>query len=163
MLPGETTEEGMRALGNYRNPYVTAVAVWIVSSFVLALLMSFPISSVLLYCALLFLVLAVIGGSAYRVYRTDLKNRDLPKNLFSDLRALLMTIFGDFKTVFAQVSAWWLRREASIRGEMAKKQQRKAPTKERRTELDRKRRERPVEEYLTPGEHAAYKEILKNN
>lgn len=153
----------MRTLGNYRNPYVTAVGVWIASSLVLALLMSFPISSVLFYCALLFLVLAVIGGSAYRAYRTDLKNRDLPKNLFSDLWALLMTIFEDFKTVCAQVSAWWLRREAGIREEMAKKQQRKAPAKERRIELDRKRRERPVEEYLTPGEHAAYKEILKND
>ena len=150
-------------MGNYRNPYVTVVAVWIVSSFVLALLMSFPSSSVLLYCALLFLVLAVVGGSAYRAYRTDLKNRALPKNLFSDSRALLMTIFGDFKTVSAQVSAWWLRREASIREEMAKKHQKKAPTKERRIELDRKRRERPVEEYLTPGEHAAYREILKND
>ncbi len=150
-------------MGNYRNPYVTAVAVWIASSFLLALLMSFPISSVLFYCALLFLVLIVIGGSAYRAYRTDLKNRDLPKNLFSDLRVLLVTVFGDFKTVSAQVSAWWLRSEAGIREVMAEKQQRKPLTKERLIELERKRRERPAEEYLTPGEHTAYKEILKND
>ena len=150
-------------MGNYRNPYVTAVAVWIASSFVLAVLMSFPISSVLFYCALLFLVLIVVGGSAYRAYRTDLKNRALPKNLFSDLRALLITLFGDFKTVSAQASAWWLRREDAIQEEMAKKQQRKPLAKERLIELERKRRERPVEEYLTPGEHAAYREILKND
>ena len=150
-------------MGNYRNPYVTAVAAWIVSSFVLALLMSFPISSVLFYCTLLFLVLSVIGGSAYRAYRTDLRNRDLPKNLFSDLRALLLTIIEDFKTVSALVSTWWLRSEAGIREEMAKKQQRKPLTKERLIELERKRRERPAEEYLAPGEHAAYKEILKND
>ncbi|MDP8950879.1 MAG: hypothetical protein M3N18_01350 [Actinomycetota bacterium] len=150
-------------MGNSRNPYVTAVAVWIVSSFVVALLISFPISSGLLSCALLFLVLAVVGGSAYRAYRTDLKNRDLPKNLFSDLRALLMTISSDIKTVSTHVSAWWLRREAGIREELANRPQKNAVTKERRIELDRKRRKRPVEEYLTPGEHVAYKEILKNN
>lgn len=150
-------------MGKYRNPYATVVAVWIVSSFVLAMLMSFPISSVIFYCALPFLVLIVIGGSAYRAYRTDLKNRDLPKNLFSDLRALLVTIIEDLKTVSAQVSGWWLRSEAGIREVMAEKQQRKPLTKERLIELERKRRERPVEEYLTPGEHAAYREIFKND
>src|SRR5215204_5771725 len=82
-------KRGTRTLGEHRNPYVTVVAVWIVSAFGLASVISLPISSVLFYCALLSLVITVIGGLAYRAYRTDLKNRDLPAKLFSDLRRFI--------------------------------------------------------------------------
>jgi len=149
-------------LGEHRNPYVTVVAVWIVSAFGLASVISLPISSVLFYCALLSLVITVIGGLAYRAYRTDLKNRDLPAKLFSDLRRFIFDVFEDFGIVSARASAWWLRREARIREEMAQEQESKARSKERMIELERKRRERPSEGYLTTGEHEAYKEVLKH-
>ena len=149
-------------MGGYRNPFVTVVVVWIVSAFGLASIMSFPISSLLFYCALLFLILTVIGGLAYRAYQTGLNNRDLPKKLSSDLRHFVVNVPEDFRVVSFRVAAWWLRREARIREEMAQEQEGKARKKEKMVELERKRRERPVEGYLTPGEREAYKEILKN-
>lgn len=150
-------------MGEHRNPYVTVVVVWIVSAFGLASVISFPISSLLFYCALLFLVLTVVGGLAYRAYQIDINNRALPKKLFSDLRRFIVKIPEDFGIIVAQVSAWWLRREARIREEMAWKQERKARKRERMIELERKRRERPVEGYLlTAEEQKAYKEVLKN-
>jgi hypothetical protein len=149
-------------LGEHRNPYVAVVAVWIGSAFGLASVISLPISAVLFYGALLFLVITVIGGLAYRAYRTDLENRDLPKKLFSDLRRFIVNVFEDFGIVSVRASAWWLRREAHIREDMAQEQESKARRKERMIELERKRRERPAERYLTIGEHEAYKEVLKN-
>ena len=149
-------------MGEHRNPYVTVVVVWIVSAFGLASVISFPISSLLFYCALLFLVLTVVGGLAYRAYQIDINNRALPKKLFSDLRRFIVKIPEDFGIIVAQVSAWWLRREVRIREEMAWKQERKARKRERMIELQRKRRERPVEGYLTAEEQKVYKEVLKN-
>jgi hypothetical protein len=149
-------------LGEHRNPYVTVAAAWLVSAFGLASVISFPISSLLFYCALLFLFLTVVGGLAYRAYQKDTNNRTLPKKLFSDLRRFIVKIPKDFGIIAAQVAAWWLRREARIREEMARKQESKARKRERMIELKRKRRERPVEGYLTAEEHKAYKEVLKN-
>src|SRR5215210_2083178 len=68
----------------------------------LASVISFPISSLLFYCALLFLVLTVVGGLAYRAYQIDINNRALPKKLFSDLRRFIVKIPEDFGIIVAQ-------------------------------------------------------------
>jgi len=149
-------------LGRYRNPYVTVVAVWLVSAFGLASVISFPVSSLVFYFALLFLILAVVGGLAYRAYQADLDNRDLLNKLSSDLRPFIVNVFEDLGIVSVRVSAWWLRSEARIREESAREQENKARKKERMVELERKRKERPAEGYLAAGEREAYEEALKN-
>ena len=140
-------------MGGHRNPYVTPLVVWIVLSLGLALVISFPISSVVLFSAVLFLALTVISYLVYKARHKDLDNRDLAKNLLSDLRGFAANIFEDFGLVFARVSAWWLRREARIQEEMAQEHERKARRKEKLTELKRKRRTRPFNEQSTTREH----------
>ena len=134
--------------GKRRNPYLTVVAVWIVSSFGLGLVVSFPSSFVILL-----FVIAVIGCLLYKAYHRDLNNRDLAKNLFSDSRLFAVKIFEDFRTVFAGVSAWWLRREARIQEEMAQKHERQERKKEKLAELKRKRRATRPNEYPASGEY----------
>src|SRR5919202_5197248 len=95
-------EEGVDTSDERRNPYVTVVAVWIVSSLGLGLMVSFPISFVVLL-----LVLAVVGCVAYKAYHRDLGYRDLAEKLFSDSRLFAVKVFEDFGIVFAWVSAWW--------------------------------------------------------
>ena len=140
-------------MGGHRNPYVTPLVVWIVLSLGLALVISFPISSVVLFSAVLFLVLAVISYLVYKARHKDLDNRDLAKNLLSDFRDFVANIFEDFGIVFARVSAWWLRREARIQEEMAQEHERKARRKEKLTELKQKRRTRPFNEQSATREH----------
>jgi hypothetical protein len=118
----------------------------------LALVISFPISSVVLFSAVLFLVLAVISYLVYKARHKDLDNRDLAKNLLSDFRDFVANIFEDFGIVFARVSAWWLRREARIQEEMAQEHERKARRKEKLTEL-KQRRTRPFNEQSATREH----------
>lgn len=138
------------------------MGVWIVLALGLASIISFPISSVLLYGVLSVLVLASIGGLVYRVYQTDLKSGDLAKKLLSDSRCFVSKTLEDFGIVTVRVWTWWLQREARLREEMAREQESKARRKERLVELQRKRRERPVEEYLTAGEREVYEKVLKN-
>ena len=139
-------------MGGHRNPYVRPLVVWIVLSFGLALVISFPVSSVVLFSAVLFLVLAVISYLVYKARHKDLDNRDLAKNLLSDFRGFVANIFEDFGIVFARVSAWWLRREARIQEEMAQEHERKARRKEKLTEL-KQRRTRPFNEQSATREH----------
>ncbi len=117
-------------MGNRGNPYVTVVAVWLASALGLALVASFPISSVVFFSAILLLILAV-GYVAYKAFRHELRIRNLGRDLFSGLRRFIVKVSEDFGLVFGRVSAWWLRREARIREEMAQEQERNARRKEK--------------------------------
>ncbi len=140
-------------LDDHRNPYVTVVAVWIVSSLELALVISFPISWVLLFSIVLSLVLAVAGYGVYKANHKDLNNRDLTKNLTSGLRRFVAGIAEDFGIVSARASAWWLRREARIQKEMAQKRERKARKKEKLAQLKQRRSASPLNEHSPAREH----------
>ena len=131
-----------------RNPYVTVVAAWIVSSLGLGLMVSFPISFVILL-----FVLAVVGCVAYKAYHRDLGYRYLAEKLFSDSRLFAVKIFEDFGIVVARVSAWWLRREAQIQEEMAQKRERQERKREKLAELKRKRKATRFNEYPATGEY----------
>jgi hypothetical protein len=140
-------------LGEHRNPYVTVVAVWIASSLGLALVISFPISWVILFSVVLSLVLAVAGYAIYKANHKDLNNRDLAKNLTSGLRRFVAGIAEDFGIVSARVSAWWLRREARIQEEMAQERERKARKREKLAQVKRRRSASPFNEHSPAGEH----------
>jgi hypothetical protein len=131
-----------------RNPYVTVVGVWIVSSLGLGLMVSFPISFVVLL-----LVLAVVGYVAYKAYHRDLGYRDLAEKLISDSRLFAVKVFEDFGIVFARVSAWWLRREAQIQKEIAQKRERQDRKRDKLAELKRKRKATQFNGYPTTGEY----------
>jgi len=150
-VSGEFSKRG-NTLSDRRNPYVTVVAVWIASSFGLALVISFPIFPVVLF-SVVFLVLAVIGYLVYEAYHKDPNNRDLSKNLLSEWRRFILKIFEDFGIVFSQVSAWWLRREVRIREEMAQERERKARKKEKLAQWKQKRRGKPGNYYLPTERH----------
>lgn len=139
-------------MGGYRNPYVTVVAVWIVTSFGLALIVSFPISSVVLFFVLS-LILAVTVRLIYKAYRKGLDSRNLTKNLWSDLQSISVNVLEDFQIVFIQVSDWWLRREARIQEEMAQEHQRQARKREKLAELERKRSTKPSNDHSTTREN----------
>jgi hypothetical protein len=141
-------------LGNRGNPYVTVVAVWLASALGLALVASFPISSVVFFSAILLLILAV-GYVAYKAFRHELRIRNLGRDLFSGLRRFIVKVSEDFGLVFGRVSAWWLRREARIREEMAQEQERNARRKEKLAQWKQKRRARPLDEHPATGEREA--------
>jgi hypothetical protein len=146
-------QEGVSTLGDYRNPYVTVMAVWIVLSFGLALVISFPISSVVLFFVVLSLILAVTGCLVYKAYHKGLDNRDLAKNLLTDLRSIFVNILEDFQIVFTQVSDWWLRREAQLQEEMAQEHERQAQKREKLAELERKRSTKPSNDHPSMKEN----------
>ncbi len=129
-------------MGDRGNPYITVVAVWIVSSLGVALVASSSISSMVVLCAMLFLILAA-GYLLYKAYHGNLRTRDLGKDLVSDLRSLPMRILEDFGIVFGRVSGWWLQREARVREEMAEEQEREARKREKLAQWKQKRRTNP--------------------
>ena len=141
----------MSTLG--RNPYVTVVAVWIVSSLGLALLVSFPIFPVILFFAGLLLALIVVNYLIYRSHRRAPNNQDFAKNLLSNSGSFAEKVAEDFRFVSARVSAWWLQREARLQEEMTKEHERKARRKEKLTELKQKRRTRQFNERSATREH----------
>ena len=137
-------------MGNRGNPYLTVAAVWIVSSFGLALVASLPISSVLLLCTILFLILAT-GYLAHKAYHRSLRLRDLGKHLLSDVRRFAARIFDDFGIVLGRASAWWLQREARVREEMAEEQERQAQRREKLAQWKQRRRAKPSDEHPGAG------------
>ena len=145
-------------MGNRRNPYFTLVVVWIVSSLGLTLVTLSPTVSMVL-----FFVLAVVGGVFYKAHRKDRGTRNLAESLVSDLWRFAAKIAGDFRTSFNQGATWYRQREDRIEREKAHESERQAQRRERLQELERKRRERPASEYLTPGEYETYKEIRRRN
>jgi hypothetical protein len=138
-------------LGNRGNPYLTVAAVWIVSSFGLALAASRPISSVILLSAILFLILAS-GYLAHKAYHRGLRVRNLGKDLISDLRRFAARIFDDFRIVLGRASAWWLQREARVREEMAEEQEIQARKREKLAQWKQRRRAQPFDEPPGTGE-----------
>lgn len=136
-----------------RNPYVTVVAVWIISSFVLALLVSFPIFPVIIFFAGLLLVLVAVRYLIHKSRSGGPNNRDFAKDLLSNSRHLAKNVTEDFGIVSARVSAWWLQREARLQEEMTKDHERKARRREKLTELKQKRRTKQFNERSPTGEH----------
>ena len=136
-----------------RNPYVTVVAVWIVSSFGLALLVSFPIFPLILFFAGLLLVLVVVNYLSHKSRHGDPGNQDFAKDLLSNSRGFAEKVAEDFGIVSARVSAWWLQREARLQEEMTKEHQRKARRREKLTELKQKRRTEQFNERSATREH----------
>jgi hypothetical protein len=151
-------EGAENALSNRRNPFFTLVAVWIVLSSGLTLVILSPAFSMIL-----FFVLAVAGCVIYRTRHKDLANQDLAKSLALNLGHLVAKIVEDSRIGFTQAAAWYQQREARIEQEMIQERERQAQRRERLQELQRKRRERPTSEYLTPGEYEVYKELRKRN
>ncbi len=145
-------------MGNHRNPFLTLVAVWIVLSSGLTLVILSPA-----FFMILFFILAVVGSVIYKAHHKDLGTHDLTKTLFSDLGQFATKIIEDFGSSFTQAAAWYQRREARMEREIAQERERQAQRRERLQELQRKRRERPTSEYLTPGEYEVYKELRKRN
>jgi hypothetical protein len=136
-----------------RNPYVTVVAVWIVSSFGLALLVSFPIFPVILFFAGLLLVLVIANYLIHRSRRRDPSNQEFVKNLLSNSGRLAEKVAEDFGIISARVSAWWLQREARLQEEMTREHERKARRREKLTELKQKRRTRQFDGRSATREH----------
>ena len=138
-------------MGEHRNPYLTVITVWIVSSFWLALMISFPIFYVILLLLILSLFLVLSRCLVSKAFNRKLAIQGLAKNLLSEAQLLSVRTFDDFRKVSARVSTWWLRREAQVQEEMIRKHERKAKKKEKLKELKQKRKARP--EDLLSGDH----------
>jgi membrane protein involved in colicin uptake len=134
------------------------MAVWIVVSSGLTLMILSPAIFMILFLALM-----LVGCVTYKIHHKNLGTRGLVKNLASDLGQLVANIVEDSRFSFSQAAAWYQQREARIEQEMAQERERQAQRRERLQELQRKRKERPTSEYLTPGEYEVYRELRNRN
>lgn len=105
-------------MGKDRNPYLTVTTVWFVSSFGLALIISFPIFYVILFFLVLSLFLALSYCLVYKLFHGKFNTRDLVKNLLSEIQLLAVRTLDDFRIVSAHVAAWWLCRKSQVQEEM---------------------------------------------
>ncbi len=150
-------------LGDRRNSYLTVVVVWTVSSFGLALAISFPIFPVVLLLAVLFLGLVIVGYLLYTTKNRDQEKRALGKNLFPSFRRFITKIIDDFDVVFTHVSVWWLERDAQIQEEMAEEHERRVRKREKLTQWKQKRRAQPPNEHPPTGSTQTYQQGRRRN
>ena len=101
-------------MGKHRNPYLTVVTLWLVSSFGLALMISFPIFYVVLLFLVLSLFLALSYCLIYKVLHRKFNTRDLVKGLLSEIQLLGVRTFDDFRIVSVYVAGWCLCRESRV-------------------------------------------------
>jgi hypothetical protein len=101
-------------LDKHRNPYLTVVTVWLVSSFGLALMISFPIFYVVLLFLVLSLFLALSYCLIYKVLHGKFNTRDLIKSLLLEIQLLAVRTFDDFRIVSVYVAGWCLCRESQV-------------------------------------------------
>jgi hypothetical protein len=106
------------------------VTVWLVSSFGLALLISFPIFYVVLFFLVLSLFLAFSYCSVYKAFHGKFDIRDLVKNLLSEIQLLVVRTFDDFRIVSARVGEWCLCKESQVQEEMPRSTSREAQVQE---------------------------------